>query len=138
MKRTALAAVVVVALLGAYWASPFLTLSGMAADVRTRDTAALVKHVDFARLRRSLAQQIIAAYLRVTGRAGRLGPFGNVLVAGLGATIADPILEKIITPENLVKLFGNDSVPTEVGDLSFEIWLALDLARIGVAGMAQF
>jgi hypothetical protein len=38
MKRIALA-VVFVAVLGTYFASPFLTLSGMAADLKARDAA---------------------------------------------------------------------------------------------------
>ena len=30
------------------------------------------------------------------------------------------MIAKIVTPESLIKLFGNQSVPTEVGDLSLK------------------
>ena len=119
MKRVAVTVVALAAVLGAYWAWPFLTLKDMAADVQARNAPALSERIDFVRLRRSLAQQIVAAYLRVTGRARQLGAFGNV-VAGIGASVADPIVSQIVNPENLVKLLGNGSVATDFGDVSFK------------------
>jgi hypothetical protein len=118
MRRVGLAIVLVCVVLLGYWASPFLALRGMAADVQARNGPSLSERIDFARLRRSLAEQIVATYLRVTGRAGRLGPFANVAAAGLGASVADPILSKVINAENLIKLLGNESVPTDVGEVS--------------------
>jgi hypothetical protein len=97
-----------------------------------------MQRVDLARLRGSLAQQIIAAYLRVTGRAGRLGSFGDAIVAGIGATTADPIRAKIVTPENLIKLFGDESMPTEAGDLSLKFGSLSAWLKSGSKAWAQF
>ena len=56
-------------LLVGYWVWPFFGLRSLAADIQARDPVALSGDVDFVRLRRSLTEQIIAAYLQVTGRA---------------------------------------------------------------------
>jgi hypothetical protein len=53
------------------------------ADIQAGDPAALSEDVDFVRLRRSLTEQIIAAYLQVTGRAKKLSPFENVVAIGI-------------------------------------------------------
>jgi len=117
-------------LLAAYWVSPFLALADMAAHVQARDARALSERVDFVLLRRSLLQQIVPAYMRVTGRTDRLGGFANAVVAGLSSSGFDPILAQILNSENLVKLLGNHSVSTEVGDLNLHFgplpndWLA--------------
>ena len=52
------------------------------------------------RLRRSLTEQIIAAYLQVTGRAKKLSPFENVVAIGIGNSIADPFVAQLVTPES--------------------------------------
>jgi DUF2939 family protein len=119
-----------VILLIAFWVSPFLAIRDMAANVQARDARALSERVDFVSLRRSLSQQIITAYLRVTGRADRLGGFATAVVAGLNTSVADPIVAQIINSENLVKLLGNHAVTTEFGDLHLHFgplpsdWLA--------------
>jgi Protein of unknown function (DUF2939) len=68
-----LAVLVFAVLLVGYWAWPFVELRALAAALQAHNATALSKQVDFARLRNSLAQQIIAAYLRVTGRESKLG-----------------------------------------------------------------
>ena len=97
MKRVILAFVVLAALLIGYWVWPFIGLRAIAADLQNRDAAALTKDVDFGRIRGHLTGQIIAAYLRVTGREKKLGP----LAQAVGASIIDPWLAQIVTPEKL-------------------------------------
>jgi hypothetical protein len=60
-------------LLVGYWAWPFFALRGLAADLQARNAAAVNEEVDYARVRRSFTEQIVSAYLRVTGRASKLG-----------------------------------------------------------------
>ena len=66
------------------------------------------------RLRRSFAEQIIGAYLRITGRAA-LGP----LATAVGASILDPWVSQIINPENLAQLLRGGTVSSELGPVSF-------------------
>ena len=68
MKRFTLAVLLFVVLLVGYWLWPILGLRTLATALQARNAAALTEQVHFARLRNSLAEQIVAAYLRVTGR----------------------------------------------------------------------
>jgi hypothetical protein len=121
MKRSWLVFFLFVVLLVAYWAWPFFGLRSLAADLQSRDAAALNEQVDFVRLRRSLTEQIVGAYLRVTGRANKLGAFGTALVSAAGGNIGDSWVAEIINPENLIELLGGRSVPTELGATSFNV-----------------
>lgn len=121
MKRFWLVFLLFVVLLVAYWAWPFFGLRSLAVDLQSRDAAALNEQVDFVRLRRSFTEQIVGAYLRVTGRANKLGTFGTALASAAGATIADPWVAEIINPENLIELLRGRSVSTELGATSFNV-----------------
>jgi hypothetical protein len=71
------------------------------------------------RLRHSFTEQIIAAYLRVTGRASKLGAFG-ALATAVGASIVDPWASQIVNPENLAELLRGGTVSSELGAVSFK------------------
>jgi Protein of unknown function (DUF2939) len=118
MKGFILGLSLAVALLAGYWAWPFVGLHDLAADLQARNTAALSRDVDFARLRRSLTEQIIAAYLRITGRAAKLGVFGTAVASATGGSVADPLISEIINPDNLVQLLNGKTVPTQFGEVS--------------------
>jgi hypothetical protein len=64
-----------------YWAWPFLGLRALGAALQAGDMTAINEEVDYARLRRSFTEQIIGAYLRVTGRASKLGALGPLATA---------------------------------------------------------
>jgi hypothetical protein len=121
MKRLWLVILLFVVLLVAYWAWPFFGLRSLVVAIQSRDTAALTEQVDFMRLRRSFTEQIIGAYLRITGRANKLGAFGSALASAAGGTIADPWVAQIINPENLIELLGGRSVSTELGPASLNV-----------------
>jgi hypothetical protein len=115
MKRFWMVSLLFVVLLIAYWAWPFFGLRSLAVDLQLRDAAALNEQVDFVRLRRSFTEQIIGAYLRVTGRTNKLGAFGSALASAAGGTIADSWVAEIINPEKLIELLSGRSVSTELG-----------------------
>jgi Protein of unknown function (DUF2939) len=119
MKRFITGFVLAVVLVSAYWAWPFVGLHAIAADVRARDAAALSKDVDFPSLARSLSEQIIAAYLRVTGQAAPLGNLGAVLASAIGSSVADPLISQIVNPENLTALLHGGTVSTQFGPVAF-------------------
>jgi hypothetical protein len=108
MKRLILAFVTLAVLLISYWVWPFIGLRSLAADLQTRDAAALTRDVDFGR-----TGQIITAYLRITGREKKLGP----LAQAVGASIIDPWLAQIVTPEKLAELLRGGTVSSELGPL---------------------
>ena len=119
MKRFVGGFLLAFVLVSAYWAWPFVGLHAIAADVRARDSAALSKDVDFPSLARSLTEQVVAAYLRVTGKAAVLGNFGAVLASAVGSSVADPLISQIINPENLTALLDGETVSTQFGPVAF-------------------
>jgi Protein of unknown function (DUF2939) len=102
MRKAILIGAALVAAWVAWLAWPLPALYRLAHAVETRDAAALSEEVDFAAVRRSLVQQIMAAYVRVTG--AKSAPSG--LVATIAGTIADSMVAKIVSPEGLVELLG--------------------------------
>jgi hypothetical protein len=118
MKRIVSAGIAIVVVLAAYWASPFHSRRAIAANLQARNSAGLIKEVDFDRLRGSLSGQIMSAYLRVSGKANRLGAFGSVLATAVGASIADPLVAQVITPEHLEQLLNGGAISTDFGAIS--------------------
>ena len=111
-----------VLLLLGYWAWPFFRLRALSADLQARNAAALSEQVDFELLRRSLTGQIIATYLRITGRESKLGPL-SPLVSAIGSSIVDPWVSQIVNPENLIELLRGGTIQTELGATSFKMEL---------------
>jgi len=118
MKRLVPTFLVLLALLIGYWAWPFFQLRALAAAVQASDVTAINEEVDYPRLRRSFTEQIISAYLRITGRASQLGTFGTLATA-VGASIVDPWVSQMVTPENLAQLLRGGTVSSELGPDSF-------------------
>ena len=118
MKRFVPTFLVLLALLVGYWAWPFFALRGLAAAIQAGDVTAINEEVDYPRLRRSFTEQIISAYLRITGRARQLGALGPLATA-VGASIVDPWVSQIVNPENLAQLLRGGTVSSELGPVSF-------------------
>src|SRR6516225_6701150 len=118
MKRFIPTFLVLLALLVGYWAWPFFDLRALAAALQAGDVAAINEEVDYVRLRRSFTEQIIGAYLRVTGRASQLGALGPLATA-VGASIVDPWVSQIVNPEHLAQLLRGGTVSSEFGPVSF-------------------
>ena len=81
MKRSVPAFLLLLVLLIGYWAWPFFELRALAAALQVGDVRAINEEVDYTRLRHSFTEQIIGAYLRVTGRASQLGALGPLATA---------------------------------------------------------
>ena len=118
MKRFIPTFLVLLVLLVGYWAWPFFDLRALAAAVQAGDVTALNEDGDYPRLRRSFTEQIIGAYLRVTGRATQLGALGTLATA-VGTSIVDPWVSQIVNPENLAQLLRGATVSSELGPVSF-------------------
>jgi Protein of unknown function (DUF2939) len=117
MKQFISAFLLLLILLVGYWVWPFFGLKALGVAVQTGNATALSEQVDFGSLRRSLAEQIIRTYLRITGRASKLGPL-NALAPAVGASIVDPWVLQIINSENLVALLRGGT------NTAWDAWLS--------------
>ena len=129
----------------AYAVWPLFTVYRLASAVQSRDVAAISELVDFPALRRSLTLQIVRTYLRLTGKAGRSGSVLEQFAVGVGASVADPIVAKFISPDALLDLLQNgrpsgvfsDSVLSVEG-LSSEAWDPWRVYANSELGLARF
>jgi hypothetical protein len=98
MRKTILTLVV----LGLGWlgyvAWPLYDLHVLVRAFETRDVATVTRYVYFDSVRRSLAEQVVAAYVRRSGM--HVSPLVQGM-AGAAFAIADPIVGKVISPEAL-------------------------------------
>src|SRR5262245_2107628 len=81
-----------------YVAWPLYDLYVVVRAFEARDVETVKGHVYFDLVRRSLAEQIVAAYVRRTGV--RVSPLVQG-IAGSAFAIADPLVAKVISPEAL-------------------------------------
>jgi Protein of unknown function (DUF2939) len=116
MRLTAAIGAALLVLWLSYAAWPFFAVYQLVGAVQARDAAAVAERVDFPALRRSLTGQLVQTYLRITGRAPRPGSIVEQFAVGLGATVADPIVAKLVSPEVLVELLRNGTAPGVFSD----------------------
>jgi Protein of unknown function (DUF2939) len=135
----------IVFVLGAVWftVSPLIGLSRLASAVAARNVSALDQRVDFSRLGRSLAPQIVWAYLNKTGRVNMLGGTASSFIAGGSASLADAILGDLLNPEAVLQLLDkggmdtatlrvqNALAPLPKGDFK-SLWQAFQGAEYGI------
>ena len=69
--------------LGVYIASPLIALHGIASAVEAQDAAALSERLEFPALRRSLTKQIVAEYLKLTGKKLPIQAMARTLVVSV-------------------------------------------------------
>ena len=112
MRWTARALVAVVVLLIAYLAWPLFGLKKIADAIAARDATAFTELLDVPELKRSLAVQIVLAYLRVTGKDQRLSPLARNLAVQAGVAIADAYVVEIVKAEALIDLLKQTRTET--------------------------
>jgi hypothetical protein len=101
----------------ALWAWPYAGAAILANAAAAHDGEALAAHIDQPALKRSLARQIVAAYLRKSGRADKMGAFERGLANAVGASVAAPYLDQLLAPNALASLLGEGRLdPIKVGD----------------------
>jgi Protein of unknown function (DUF2939) len=131
----------VIVLLVIYFGSAASSLAKLAAAVRAGDGAAVLARTDLTSLNHSLTDQIVRAYLERIGATRQIKPMERMLVNTYGASIADAMVAKMLTPERLTQMLGKGSldapgVPSFAGlpalaDLQTADWLSL-LGRLKV------
>jgi hypothetical protein len=91
-------------LTGVYVGSAVVAIGNIVADVQSGNVAAIMARTDVARVRHALIDQIIAAYLGEQAKKGKPSAFKQMAVGAYGAAIADAMISKLMTPENLSAL----------------------------------
>ncbi len=104
MRKVAAAIAVILVLVAGYSVWPFASLYGLARAVEARDAGAVGARVDFPALRTSLIRQITLTYLRLHGKPLRV--LAEDIAIAMAVSVADPLVEKLLTPENLVALLA--------------------------------
>src|SRR5215510_12633092 len=95
MRKTILTIAVLALAWIAYLAWPAYDLARFARAIERGDAETAVHYINLGRVRISLVEQVTEAYLQRTG--ARPGP----LVHGAVASIADPVVSKLISPQAL-------------------------------------
>ena len=101
MHRTTLTVAILALVWIGYITWPIYDLLVLIRAVETRDIGTVTRRVYFDAVRISLTNQVIDAYTRRTGV--EISPFARSF-ASAGLAIADPVVQKLISPEALSQL----------------------------------
>lgn len=93
-----------------YWAWPLVGAYELAQVAARGDSAAVADRVNFTALRRTIASQVVHAYVRRSGGSESFGAIGKNMVVAAGVTVAEPYLADLISPEMLTRLLGDGTV----------------------------
>ena len=109
----------------AYLALAWFSLEQLVAAARRQDGARLLQLTDVPRVRHSLVDQIITAYLHKIGAIRPVKPFERMAIETFGASIADEVVIKLTTADNLSALLGAGVVRDAANSLDFGTMPAL-------------
>jgi hypothetical protein len=101
MRRTTLTVAILALVWIGYITWPIYDLLVLIRAVETRDIGTVTRRIYFDAVRISLTNQVIDAYTRRTGV--EISPFARSF-ASAGLAIADPVVQKLISPEALSQL----------------------------------
>jgi hypothetical protein len=116
---------------GLFTISPFVALYHLARAVEARDVAGVQERVSVPEIRVGLTRQLVEEYLKAVDKGHALSGLDRQLAAQASATVADPLVAQLVTPEALIDLFddgwpqqvaspdGEPPVPTSIGIRSF-------------------
>jgi hypothetical protein len=97
MRKTIITLVIIALVWIGYIAWPLYELAVMVRAIDNRDLATVARHVNFDRVRVSLTEQVVAAYMRRSGIKPNL--LAEQAVAGI--SIWNPIVNKLVSPKAL-------------------------------------
>jgi hypothetical protein len=104
---------IVVALLvgtAIYVGSAVISLHGLIEAARAGDGAGVLARTDTARVRRSLVDQIVSAYLKRLGRDRPVKTLERLAANTYGASIADAMIAQMLTEENLTNILNTGAI----------------------------
>lgn len=97
----------------AYVVSPYVALYRLSKAIERRDVAQVGEYINFRAFRLSLTKQLVGDYLDYTEQSRDMSAFDKKVAAEAGATVADPLVAQLLTPETLIDLL-DDGWPQQV------------------------
>lgn len=110
-----------------YSAWPLAGAAQMAAVAETGAPDAVMQRVDLPALRRSLAHQIVAAYLRQNEKLNKMTGIARSLAGSVGTTVADSMLQDLLTPDSITAILKDG----RFGGRSTRVASSMQLPRVG-------
>jgi Protein of unknown function (DUF2939) len=107
MRWTARIVSLVAVLWVGYAVWPLWSVYDLVNALQNRDAAALAHRVNFPAVRRSLTEQVVSRYLQLSGKDARLGQFARGTAVAAVASVADPVVAKLVSAEALIELLHN-------------------------------
>jgi hypothetical protein len=102
-----------------YAGSAFVSVLELVSAVRSGDAAQVMARTNLPRLRHSVVDQVVSAYLEQIGRKRPVRPLERMAINAFGATIADDLAVKLMTPENLSVLLRSGTVRNAAENITF-------------------
>ncbi|MDP3689501.1 DUF2939 domain-containing protein [Bradyrhizobium sp.] len=98
---------------GIYLGSAVVSLARLAEAAKAADAAEVLARTDVVRLRRSLVDQIVSAYLKQLGRDRPVKPLERLAANTYGASVADAMIARMLTAENLTDLLNKGAINSD-------------------------
>ena len=130
MRWTMAISVALLLALGAYAGSADVSLDGLVQAAQSGDAAAVMSRTDLPRLKRSLVDQIVAAYLNWIEQKRAVTPLERLAANTYGASIADVMVGKLLTQERLTELLNSGKVSLDASYLRFLSWGMGQLSQV--------
>lgn len=121
----------IVVVVGLYFGSLVKSLAGLMDAVQAGNGAEVVARTDMNELRQSLTDQIVRTYLK---RVGNPNPVQRMLANTYGASVADAMLQKFLTAENITNLLRTGSITGAPEDAN---WTMGPLSKIDVTKLTD-
>ncbi|MGY4428486.1 hypothetical protein ACVWWO_000963 [Bradyrhizobium sp. F1.13.1] len=102
-----------------YAGSAFPSVLGLVSAVRSGDAAEVMARTNLPGIRHSIVDQVVSAYLDRIGQKRPVRPFERMAINAFGATIADDLAVKLMTPENLSVLLRSGTVRSAAENITF-------------------
>ena len=106
--------VAVIVAIAVYVGSAIVSLNGLVGAAKAGNGVEILARTDVPRLKRSLVDQIVSAYLIRTGQNRPIRPIERLVANTYGATIADALISKMLTAETLTNILQNGSLGADV------------------------
>lgn len=137
MKRLIAISLTLVCAFCLYIGSACISVGRLVESVRASNSSDIMARTNLPLLKQSLVDQIVGTYLRRIGQTKPVGQLERMAANTFGASIADAMLTKMLTAENLTELLktGRSNLPAGEGG-AFRI-PPLDEMGIGIKELIQ-
>jgi hypothetical protein len=111
MRKFVLILVMIAVACAGYLGSAIFGLWALATAVKQRDAPEIAQRTDFRAVRDSIVRQLVAAYLQQRSQAKKIRRVDELVANTAGASMADAMLAKYLTPSSLAILLSEGRMP---------------------------